>query len=336
MIEEPCTFSIEVRRADGTLAGACDASLSSCVEDAWFRGVQGGLLPNGGERPALRVRPTWLEAQRPMVAGLALALGDAPLRHYPRQVFWNEARSLIQRLVDDARIAEGEKVRWDVIAREGEAGSDRACGPPSRAPFPLEPAELPEAAPGSSTVSVDVGVLRRLRDRIRASGTLEDAELLVGRLLHDEKRDAVELRVVDALPLEVGRDGRSSTHFSFDPVALVAARRRASERADGALACGWHHNHNPCEGCWQHLECKVDWVFFSGDDLDVQAALFSSPHMVALVGGKRGELPATRPGFRLYGWRDGRVVERPFRVTGEDTEDWDPDQGTFLETGTIE
>ncbi len=336
-----CTFAIEVRRADGALAGVSDATASFCVDDAWFREVQAGRLPNGGQLPALRVAPIWRDAQRPAVTGLSITLDGGPLRHYPRDVFKPQARSLIQRLVADGRVADREQVEWSVIAREEEDESSTATATDTgtqstRAPFPFEPAALPHVAVGSYEICLDAAMLRRLRDRIRGSGTIEGAELLVGHLRHDAARDALELQVVDSLHLEPGRNGSSSTHFSFDPVATLAARRRSLERADGARPCCWNHNHNPCEGCWKVLECKVDWVFFSADDVEVQTTMFASPQMVALVGGKLGELPAPRPGFRLHGWRDGQMVERPFRVVGDGAETWDAEQRTFREEAAAE
>ena len=41
--------------------------------------------------------------------------------------------------------------------------------------------------------------------------------------------------------------------------------------------------------------------------------------MLGLVAGKLGHLPATQPGFRLYGWEMGRVTERRFEVV----KDWE-------------
>lgn len=322
-----CGFAIEVRCSDGALAGVCDASPACCVEDAWFRGVRTGRLPNGGERPALHIAPTWHATQRPAVTGLTVALGDGPTHPYTREVFRPQAAAFVARLRDAGRLSASEAVVWSVVARED--GPDEPGAAAQRAPFPLEPCELPSAAPGSSAVSFEAATLRGLRDRIRRSGTVEGAELLVGHLLHDAARDALELRVVDAIALEPGRGGRSSTHFSFSPVATVAARRRALERGDGSSPCGWHHNHNPCPGCSHNPDCRVNWVFFSDDDLDVHAMLFTSPHMVALVGGKLGDLPASRPGFRLYGWRDGEIVERAFRVVGEGADDWDAQRSAF-------
>jgi hypothetical protein len=327
-----CAFVIEVHRANGALVGFARASASTCVEDAWFRGVQAGRLPNGGELPVLRVAPTWHDAQRPAITGLSIALDGGPSRHYPREVFWPQARALIQRLLDQGRIATGEKVEWSVIAREEPSDVPRDAAHVKRAPFPLELLALPHVGVGEYQICIDAQMLRRLRDRIRSSGSVEGAELLVGRLWHDASREALELHVVDALAVKAGRGGRSNTHFSFDPAETLAARCRARERTDGVLVCGWHHNHPPCEGCWKAPECKVDSVFFSEDDVQVQTTMFASPQMVALVGGKLGALPSTRPGFRLYGWRNGCMVERSFRVVGRGTESWDPERRTFAET----
>jgi len=294
--------------------------------------VQTGQLANDGELPALRVAPMWHDTQRPVVTGVSLTLGDSPPRHYSREVFFAEAHGLIARLRKEERIATAEKVSWSVVAREDEPDDSEAPlhrVRTRRAPFPLAPASLPHVAIGAYEFCVEVGILRHLRDRILQTRSVEGAELLVGNLRHDAERHALELHVIDALTLEPGRDGSSNTHFSFDPASTAAARRQALTREDGAQPCGWHHNHNPCEGCWEHPDCQMDWVFFSGDDCEVHATLFASPHLVALVGGKLGGLPAARPGFRLYGWREGRVAERPFRVVGNGSEEWDSERNTF-------
>jgi hypothetical protein len=324
-------FSIEVRRRDGALAGAVDASVSMCVEDALFRAVQAGQLPNDGRMPALCLTPTWHEARRPAVTGLAVTLDGGRPRRYDREVFGSQARGLIQRLVRGGKVAAGEEVTWTVVAREEANEGARPAARTTRAPFTLDPAELPRLPRGGFEVCLDASMLRALRDRICDAGEIERAELLLGRLLHDRERRALELRVVDTLPLAPGRGGSSSTHFAFDPGSFVAARRAAEAREDGVRPVGWHHNHTPCTSCPKARDCEVDWVFFSEADLEVHTSLFSTPGMVALVGGKVGHLPATRPGFRLYGWRDARVAERSFRVEGAGSAAWSAREGTFLD-----
>lgn len=323
-------FAIEVRRDDGALAGSAAASVSVCVEDALFRGVQAGRLPNDGKLPALRLVPQWHETQRPAIGSVGVQLDGEPDRRYGREVFEAQARALIQRLYREERVGEGERVTWSVVAREID-DRGRPRGRTSRAPFPLEPMALPELPRGAFEICFEAAVLRRLRDRVRASGEIEGAELLLGRWLHDREREAVELRVCGALPLEPGRGGSSNAHFAFDPGSFVAARRAARDRHDGVRPVGWHHNHNPCASCPTQPDCAVDWVFFSESDLEVQASAFASPLMIALVGGKLGHLPANRPGFRLYGWQRARVLERAFRVEGAGAAKWSAREATFLD-----
>lgn len=325
-----CRFAIEVRRGDGSLVGSADASVTHCVEDALLHGVQSGHLANDGRVPPLRLVPRWNETQRPAVTGLSLRLGDALARHYATTVFDVQARALVARLLDEGRLVEGDHVQWQVMAREGAHEPPATTTRTSRAPFPLEQASLPGAQRGSFGVRFEVSVLRRLDARVRASATEEGAELLLGRVLHDRERQALELRVVDVLPLRAGRGGTSSRHFSFDPTTFLAARRLAASRSDGARAIGWHHNHPACGSCLDHPECEVDWVFFSAADALVHASAFWSPLMVALVSGKVGHLPARRPGFRLYGWNGGRVVPRSFHVGGEGSEAWSASDESFV------
>jgi hypothetical protein len=324
-----CTFAIEVQRGDGALVASVDASVSACVEDALFHGVQAGQLPNDGRLPALRLTPTWHETQRPAVTTLTIRLDGAPPRHYDRGVFAVQARALIHRLLREGKVAEGELLHWRVVAREDDDEDGHRCSRTTRAPFPFEPAALPGLPRGAFEICFEARVLRHLRERVRAARTVERAELLLGRVAHDRERQALELRVVDAVPLAPGRGGSSNAHFAFDPRSFVAARRASEARGDGVRPVGWHHNHNPCAACLETPGCKVNWVFFSDSDREVHTSAFSRPLMVALVGGKVGHLPATQPGFRLYGWRNAHVIERSFRVVGAGASAWSASDGAF-------
>lgn len=320
-------FQIEVRGEDGALVGRADASAGHCVEDALFHGVRCGELPNHGPLPAPALEPRW-QAGHPIVAGLSVGFEGRPPRHYGRRVFADQARDLIKRLRIHSPVLAAGELSWNVLARGQVPKSGRPVRT-TRDAFPLEVASLPNVALGSYEVRIEARVLWSLHERVRSSGSLEYAELLLGRLRHDPERSAIELSIEDAMPLAAGRSGHSSIHFSIDPRAIVAARRAARDRVDGLLPCGWHHNHNPCEGCFAKPDCRVDWVFFSEDDLGVHATLFSRPHMVALVGGKIGALPASRPGFRLYGWQRAEVRERCFRVEGPGAAQWNTELGAF-------
>ena len=146
---------------------------------------------------------------------------------------------------------------------------------------------------------------------------------------HDPERGAAAIRAVTAVNVEMGRGGASRTHFAFEPAPFVEARERALREFDGLVPIGWAHSHPPCEACPANPACASDTRFFSAADVEVHTSAFGSPLMVALVGGKVGHLPAQRPGFRLYGWRDARVIERPFRVQGTGAGAWSDREGTF-------
>ena len=331
MSELPWRFTLEVRRESGDLAATTQASAAPCIEAAIFRSVWMGELANEGAWPDLQVTPEWLGDGRPVITGLAVGVAGGTPRPFGLEAFASQARALIRSLDAAGRIGAKERVRWNVAA--DPAGDPAGLGKVriSRSPFPLEPADLPDVAPGSFGVGFAAEVLAGLHDRVRSTGSVEGAELLLGRLHHDSTRRAVQLSVAEALPLTPGRGGQSNTHFAFDPGSFVAARSAALARRDGLRPVGWHHNHNPCDACLERPDCDANWVFFSEDDQQVQATLFPSPYMVALVGGKIAALPASRPGFRLYGWSGGVMEERHFGVTGPGAEAWDRELGAFAD-----
>jgi proteasome lid subunit RPN8/RPN11 len=165
-------------------------------------------------------------------------------------------------------------------------------------------------------------VLREIRDTLARAGSVERAGLLLGFLCHDVRREAAVLRVTHSIPLEAGSRGASEAHFSLDPSSFAAAKRAVERSGAGAVPVGWVHSHPPCKQCSENRACQAETVFFSAADVDVHASAFPSPYMIALVAGKLRDLPADVPGYRLYGWERGRVVELGFTVSGSDNERW--------------
>jgi hypothetical protein len=120
------------------------------------------------------------------------------------------------------------------------------------------------------------------------------------------------------VPLPAGRHGASNLHFAFGPESFRLAREMVARTANGAAAAGWWHSHPPCEKCPSQPACTADTVFFSLDDVRVHASAFQSAHMVGLVAGKVRDRPATDPGFRLFGWHNGTMVQRSLVPGGHD------------------
>jgi proteasome lid subunit RPN8/RPN11 len=315
MAREPLEFFIEVRR-DGVLVESAAASLAPCFEDALFRGVLEGWIPNDGRMPAFDVSPQWKDAQPPIVAGLSLLQEGASARSYGRQVFAAQAGALIAGLVDAKQLSHGESVEWEVVARPPpRAATPRFSTRVHRTPYPFQETSLPDLPRGSFDIEIGADVLDAIRQQVLSSGAVECAGLLVGHLRRDPERGAGTLEVVGAVEVSAGAGGASSHHFAFGVDSFISARRATENRTDGAITVGWMHSHPACAACPKHPSCGMQTVFFSHRDVVVHSSGFPSAYMLALVVGKVSERPATEPGFRLYGWDEGRVAERSYRVT---------------------
>jgi proteasome lid subunit RPN8/RPN11 len=315
----PLNFLIELRRGDAILERA-PATLATCYEDALFRGILENRFPNDGSMPAFQVSPRTSDMGRGVIEELILEHGGALAGRYDRQVFASQARGLIAELLRQKRVETGEQLEWDVVARPRPA-EERApfAARVRRAPYPLEEAPLPHAETGCLAIEIQAGVLEEMRASVVAAGATECAGLLVGRLLRDPVRRAGVVEVTGVIEVAAGRGGRSGAHFAFDASSFLAARRAAESRRDGAVPVGWMHAHPPCAACFDQERCEVDTVFFSTDDVVVHSSAFPRSYQIAAVFGKVRDQPARRPGYRIYGWRGGRISERSHRTVGSPT-----------------
>lgn len=305
-------FEIQVTR-EGRVVGSRPASLGACVEDALFAAVVAGRIPNDGSLPDFALSPESDGATPSAVAALVLRAAGAPAVRYEADVVASQARSFIRGLRADGAIEPAAEVGWRLAARAADAAPPRFSARVMRAPLPLAPARLESAAAGELAVEIDEPVLDRLAADVAAHGAVERAWLLQGAVRHDAAQGAACVSVRDAVEVAEGRGGASQHHFAFDPAALVAARRAGAEHS-GAVTVGWAHSHPPCADCPANAACEVDTRFFSIDDIEVHTSAFPHPYMVGLVVGKVGDRPASRPGFRLYGWKEARVRERTYQV----------------------
>ncbi len=307
-------FEVEVTRA-GALVGSHPASAAACLEDALFRSVVAGRVPNDGRLPPFALIPEW-GGDPPSVTGLSLSLGDDPPERYGKGVFAPQASALVRATAKaGADAAAAQDLAWRVVARAAAPPFARFAARTSRAPWPLEPARLPQVERGELDVEIDAQVEGALREETIRAGTVERAWLLLGRVLHDAQRGGASVQARRAIQIEPGAGGASELHFAFGAETWVAARR-ALRAAGGLVPVGWAHSHPPCARCPANPECEADTVFFSADDREVQATAFLSPYMLALVVGKLRTRPATEPGLRLFAWKRGEICERPLRAGG--------------------
>jgi proteasome lid subunit RPN8/RPN11 len=315
MIDAPFTYRVEVYR-DGVLLECAVASLGACFEDALWHGVLAGRFANDGSVPRLSAFPVWASSGPPAVKGFRLEAAGEVAGQYDLNAFAAQVQSVIRTLVSSKVLADKAQVEWRVVAVKEAAGDKpRFRSRLSRAPYPLRAGVLPEARSGELSVMFEPGVLDTIRQATVAAYPCEVAGLLVGELVFDPERRAVELTVRDQLPITAGAGGSSAGHFSFGPESFLSARRAAGELGSGA-PCGWWHTHPPCKDCVSKPDCLADMVFFSADDHQVQASAFPATYAVALVAGKVRDQPAGDPGFRLYGWKRGSMVERELRIRG--------------------
>ena len=315
MTDTPFTYCVEVYR-DGVLLESAVASLGPCFEDALWHGILAGRFPNDGSVPRLSAVPLWASSGPPAVKGFRLETAGEAAGHYDLNAFAPRAQGVIRNLLLNKVLVDKEQVEWNVVAvAESTDDEPRFRSRLSRAPYPLQVGGLPGAQPDALSTVFEPAVLDAIRRGIVEAYPCEVAGLLVGDLVFDPARRAVELTVKDQLPVSAGAGGASGGHFSFGPESFRSARNAVDELENG-VTCGWWHSHPPCKDCRAKPDCMADMVFFSADDMQVQASAFPATYAVALVGGKVRAQPAGNPGFRLYGWQRGSIVERELRVLG--------------------
>jgi len=304
-------LEIEIRSADGaSVLGRAPASLGPIVEDATFRAVLDGRLPNDGRMPDFEIELRPADAPDGRVETVSLLRRGAAADDYAWTAFATQSQVAVEALVERRVLERDASVRWRLARANADPARrprrTRLCG----APYPLRSGALPGRARGAFEVAIASHVLRERRDRLLAGSGVESAALLLGSLLVDAARGAAQLLVLDALELPAGRGGASAHHFAFDPDTFARARRALDESPD-LVAVGWHHEHVACADCALTPACERDTIFFSSDDYAVHASAFPRAYHVALVAGKLRERPARDPGFRLYGWDCGEIRELP-------------------------
>ena len=82
------------------------------MEDALFREVLAGRLPNDGVVPEFETVPLWDDSERGALSSLELTLNKTPVGRYEREVFAPQARALICGLLSEGQLHQDDRVRW--------------------------------------------------------------------------------------------------------------------------------------------------------------------------------------------------------------------------------
>ncbi len=310
-------FRVGVRRRGGALLHAATGSASPCVEHARWRAALLGRTADGDFAPP-DLAPVWAASGSPAVAGVKVALPGQEALVYDAAVFDATAYVTIRDLAKRGVLRGEDVVEWDVEASEIAVAPPRFRARVTRAGYPFVAAILDHVAREHLAVAVPREVLRQIRAQVVANPAVECAGVLVGRLLHDAARGAAELAIDTQVPLAAGEGGTSATHFAFGANSFAAARRAIADAGGGAITAGWWHSHPACAECPRNPTCEAHTVFFSGADVQVQAAAFPAPYAIALVAGKVRDQPATAPGVALYAWRAG--IMEAFDLVANDAE----------------
>jgi hypothetical protein len=322
MLKSSHRFSIALHGDEGRVIHSEEArTLGPLYEDLLFTAVRAGVVPNDGSSPPATVVPVWREGK---LSGLEGALGSLT-KHYALAVFRDQ---VLEILVKQGLLKkEGEdstSLRWEVnaVETEVEPGRPRFRVSTSRLPFPLarEPLDALGIDDGTEpsepfALYISSGLLAELKEATGNSLDVERADALTGRLVQ-EAEGRLALVLLGRIAVEKDTEA-SAKHFSFWPTTFDAIRRESERRGDGLILCGWHHNHPPPCGrsCLMLVPaCSTRTVFLSIDDRAVFRASFGAPYMVGLVSGKGEGRRADDPHLRAYGWKDGVLCEREFKV----------------------
>jgi hypothetical protein len=297
-----------------------ELNFNPLVHDVAFSAVCRGALPNDG-----KWGPTVLESRSSggRVEAIVVKVGSAS-RTYDREVFRDRALEvLLKRAVaDESRPDEEPAHSWEVQVRDVPAAGRR----PARAsvrhqPYPLRQESRPPSvaiAPDCDegvSIRIAAQLLADLREVSTGSLDREQVSFLTGHLAQ-ESGGLVSVLLLDKIQASAAA-GSSRVHFAFAPETFVAARSELERRKSDQVILGWHHNHPPPCGreCLMKVPaCDTENVFFSLDDRAVHRSAFDRPYMVALVSGKGKGVRADDPLTRAYGWRHGRIRQRPWTV----------------------
>lgn len=291
-----------------------------------------GIAHSGNTR--MQVEPVFAQGSTPNLAsavryilsdgeGQTLLACDYPLRAWVQQ-----ARYAGQQLVEKHVLQPGATYHYRIWAYLLADGRPEAAGEQLR-PFSsslrtVRAQAAPDSwemssAPGPSQegelfdVFIESHVMEDILGEVSRAGEKEQGGFLVGRM-HRDAGSGRPFCVVTAQTEARGAEA-TCTSIRFTDTSFTAARNflglrgRANEHL-----CGWIHSHAFCLACDKRGSCKASSIFFSAADEEVHALAFPQPGQIALVVGLNNNNGESAYHWKLYGWRNGLIVERQFQL----------------------
>lgn len=347
-------YAIDYFREDGSRLGpvAIEPDWQPAREWACFQGMRRGALAPLTAHPPGAIEPLWdPELGPPHCAGVRVSVPSESTRastDIPREFFHELAHANASVWIERGELDPGEPYRFRVCAYPAR-GDDEASDAGARPRFETE--EIARAlplddAPCAARVArserfgeidasdVRVFVPRRVIDEAcqlaARADTVETGGVLVGRLRRDladsdlpnldlpdpeersERRPEIFLDVAAQIPARHAE--ANAFEFSFTPDTWAAAAAALELRGNDEMICGWWHSHIQfCRECPAERRrlCRLSRPFFSADDVHLHRTCFPQAYNVALL---ISDLPDEGPTAALFGWREGRVVQRGFFI----------------------
>ena len=179
--------------------------------------------------------------------------------------------------------------------------------------------------PSDMRVLIDHGVLEEAVEEARATPEQEIAGFMLGRLYRDGLTSKVFVTIT-GLASAGGTTEASETSVTYTPASFAHVREMIKLRGRDETVVGWYHSHpfKLCAECPLPTppECIAKVLFYSQDDIHLMSSTFPEPFSLGLLVAVEprieqavGHLPV-----KLYGWREGAIVERGFEVVGSKAE----------------
>jgi hypothetical protein len=326
---------LELRAMDGTVLHG------ETLEPDWEPAIQGtrlaglrrlGIWPAGATEAS--VVPVWHEdAGPPTLRALRVQMstdGQEWSADFNSSEYFSEVASVLVA----ARLAEGQllptdRIRFAVAAYPIAASTSSERQPRLNVvdrPQPLavrdrafgalaESSEIRgDADPTDLEVVLPQAVLDETTALAETAGECETGGILIGHLCRDERRSDIGVAVTAQIPARhaVGRTEK----LTFTSDTWTDVRHAVELRKQGELLLGWWHSHPAFKWCAEcpierQRVCRFGQGFLSADDKVLHRSVFPGAFTQALVVTRS----ADGIGTRLFGWRNGVLKPRGFRVS---------------------
>jgi proteasome lid subunit RPN8/RPN11 len=313
-----------------------DRAIEATFFDALRRGRFTDYAP---PLPRARIEPRFAREGTPDARGFRVVLplpdGGEQTRDFPADFFDPRALRLGAELVRSRRVPNNSMLLYQLTAYldgddEPAARGIRFALEPESIDVPIRSGSLRghgarEAWDHPRAEEMPVLIPRRVIDEAIEEAARAPARevggALLGHLRRDEAMGDLFLEVTCQVPAE--ETTATEVSVTFTPATWARVREVIEVRGAGEIFVGWVHSHpfGLCAECPAKPppECVDKVLFFSSDDEFLMEQLFPRPFMVGLLSAREPRLRAAlgHEPVRLFGWRDGAIVQRGFDVIEE-------------------